>query len=76
MPEDMEANRDAIAVFLETKTQVIVGFDSIIDINMLAVKMEMDLRGITNQLQCKAKVRVLFNEYKQALEDKRDHAKS
>lgn len=71
----MEGNRDAVQVFGLCKTQVITGFDSIIDINILAVKMAMDLHGIVNQKDCVMKVRIMFNEYKEALDEKRKNAK-
>jgi hypothetical protein len=72
----MEGNRDAINVWNECRTQVIAGFGGVIDINMLAVKQEMDMRGIKNQMVCKGKVRILNDEYMTIKHEAEESAKS
>ncbi|OPY78293.1 MAG: hypothetical protein A4E65_02316 [Syntrophorhabdus sp. PtaU1.Bin153] len=66
----MENNRDAVAVWGECKTQLIVGFGGAIDINLLAVKMIMDLYKITNQQDCLWRVRVMSDEYLKIVAEK------
>jgi len=72
MPDVLSANRDAVTIWNETRTQVIAGMEDIIDINILAVKLMMDMNGIKNQKDCMWRVRVMFDEYKQAIDDKRE----
>jgi hypothetical protein len=72
MPEIMEGNVEAVHIFSQTRTQVITGFETIIDINILAVGMVMDLMGVRDRRRCLAKVRTMFDEYKAALDDKRE----
>lgn len=69
---------EAVKVWKECRTQVIAGFGGIIDINILAVKMTMDMHGIRDQRACMEKVRLMFDEYRSAIEEKeeRENAKS
>jgi hypothetical protein len=76
MPTIMKANRDAVRVWSETRTQVIAGMESIIDINILAVKLIMDLYGIKHQRDCMWRVRVMFSEYKAVIEEKRERERA
>lgn len=75
VPDVMEANREAVQVWAECRTQVIAGFNGIIDINLLTVKMVMDLFGIKSQRDCMERVRVMFDEYRMALEENQENAK-
>ncbi len=59
-------------IFQLCQTQVITGFAGIVDINLLAVKMMMDLYGIVDQCACMDKVRSMFTEYMNAIKEKGD----
>lgn len=72
LPEILPANREAVTIWGETRTQVIAGMGGIIDINILAVKMVMDMHGIRNQRDCMERVRVMFDEYRAAIEEKQE----
>jgi peroxiredoxin family protein len=75
MPEIMDANRDAVVIWAETRTQVIPGMNGPIDINILAVSMMMDLYGIEDKLDCLARVRTMYEEYQETLREKREENK-
>lgn len=58
----MPENAEAANIFMLTKNQVITaGMGSVIDINIQAVKIMMDLYEIRNQRDCMDKVRTLFH---------------
>jgi hypothetical protein len=75
MPEIMDANREAVVIWKETRTQVIPGMTDPPDINILAVGMMMDLYGIENKLDCLSRVRTMFDEYQEILKEKREESK-
>lgn len=68
----MPGNVEAVKVWAECRTQVIAGVGGIIDINILAVKVVMDLHGVKDQRKCMEKVRMMFDEYREAMEEKKD----
>lgn len=72
MPEILPANVEAVKVWGECRTQVIVGVGGLIDINTLAIKMTMDLYGVRDQKTCMEKVRAMFDEYRTALKEQED----
>ena len=59
-------------VFQVCANQVIAGPGGVIDINLLAVKMAMDLYGVADQPACMDKVRIMFAEYVAAAREKTD----
>lgn len=72
-PEIAEADREAATIFQVCANQVIAGVGGVIDINLLTVKMIMDLYGIADQVACMDKVRLMFAEYSAALRDKEEN---
>jgi hypothetical protein len=71
MPDLLPVNRDAVRIWEESRTQVIVGMAGIVDINILAVTALMDIYpgGIRNKWDCLQRVRILFDEYRTILEE-------
>ena len=56
-PEVLDANYDAVKVYQSVQTQVIMsGMGDVIDLNIVAVKIIMDLYKIRNQVVCLEKV--------------------
>lgn len=57
-------------MFSFCRTQVITSaMGELLDINLTAVKMVMDLMQIDDQLICMEKVRVMFDEYKACIRE-------
>lgn len=58
-------NEDAVNAYLLTRNQVVMmGMETVADINIVAVKIVMDLFGVKDQRACLLKVRHLFHEFK------------
>jgi hypothetical protein len=68
----MPGNAEAVKIWDRSRTQVIAGVGGVIDINVLAVKMLMDLYGVRDQRTCLEKVRILFSEYLATLKERED----
>lgn len=59
-----EENDDVIKIYLSTRRQYITAEQGhVVDINLLAVKMMMDLYGIRDQQRCMEKVVWLFHQF-------------
>lgn len=59
--ELLDENEDAARVYMLTRGQVVTaGMGKAIDISIPAVKIAMDLYGVTHQLECLNKVRRAF----------------
>jgi hypothetical protein len=56
LPPLDEENEQAVEVFMAVKNQVIMGFDRIIDINLLAVAKVMDIYGVKDQKETMVKI--------------------
>ena len=59
-------------VFQVCANQVIAGAGGVIDINLLTVKMVMDLYGVEDQVHCMDRVRIMFSAYMAAIREKND----
>lgn len=70
VPDVLPGNVEAVKVWAECRTQVIAGIGGVIDIDIMTVKMVMDLFGVKNQKACLEKVRLMFDEYKDAMKEK------
>lgn len=51
---------------------MITGFSGVVDINVLAVKIIMDLHGVEDQRSCMEKVRLIFSDWMGAMREKYD----
>jgi hypothetical protein len=71
----LPGNVEAVKVWGESRTQVLVGVGGLIDINTLAIKMTMDLYEVRDQKTCMEKVRLMFDEYAAAIREKDANAK-
>jgi len=71
-PEISPEDAEAVMIFQVCASQVITGPGGAIDVNLLAVKMAMDLYGVADQPACMDKVRIMFSEYMAAAREKTD----
>lgn len=59
-----EENIDAVKVYFIVQNQLVVSMGQIIDLNINAVKIVMDLYEVKNQKMCLEKVMELFNYFR------------
>lgn len=59
----MEENREATRLYQIVSGQLIIGLGGAVGINLLAVKMVMDLYGVNDQIGTMEKIIILSNEY-------------
>ena len=60
-----EDSRGIVDVYFMTRGQIITaGMGTVVDINIPAVKIVMDLLGVEDQKECLTEVRRLFHEFK------------
>jgi hypothetical protein len=61
--ELMPENAEAVQIFPIVRNQVIAIGDHVIDINIPAVKIVMDLWGVEDQKSCLNKIRAAFHHF-------------
>ena len=65
-----DENYEIARVYLAARTHWITNGKEIIDIDIRAVKVAMDIYGVKNQKNCYERVRNLFNEMRHSRLDK------
>jgi hypothetical protein len=64
-PDLLPENKEALDVYLVVRGQIITaGMGTVVDIDIPAVKIVMDLLQVKDQRDCLMKVRHLFHEFK------------
>ena len=60
----MDENVDAVKVYFIVQNQLVVSMGQIIDLNINAIKIVMDLYEVRDQKRCLEKVMELFNYFR------------